>query len=309
MSYQIRRMSTSFADEFNRYAHLRRVYTCEGQFLNEYIWDDFYNGQWIIDDDPAHGFMFDLANIRGRQTAMLPFCREEDIAGVFWKITDYFAAHTAAPFRMEDVDGPVLAAVRDDPEFIRRFQYEESRKDFDYVYDAERLRTLSGKMMHKKKNHLNSFLRMYAGRFEYRTLTCADLDLVRAFHESWVDERKTDEHQFTIQCEENGVHRVFEHCSEITSRIGGVFIDGKLAAYSLGSYDETLKEAFINIEKADPQFEGLYAFINQQFLSNEFPLAELVNREDDLGLEGLRNSKLSYKPIRFEEKYIIKEKE
>ena len=71
-------------------------------------------------------------------------------------------------------------------------------------------------------------------------------------------------------------------------------------------------EVFIQVLKAlfsaNTQVTGLYNFINQQFLINEFPDAKVVNREDDLGQEGLRRAKTSYRPIRLEEKYHIKQK-
>ena len=54
--------------------------------------------------------------------------------------------------------------------------------------------------------------------------------------------------------------------------------------------------AVIHIEKENPEINGLYQFINQQFLIEEFPEAELVNREDDMGLEGLRKAKMTYYP-------------
>ncbi len=65
--------------------------------------------------------------------------------------------------------------------------------------------------------------------------------------------------------------------------------------------------ALIHIEKANPDIRGLYPFINQQFLVNEFSQVEFVNREEDLGIPGLRKAKLSYHPIRFVEKYTVKE--
>ena len=66
--------------------------------------------------------------------------------------------------------------------------------------------------------------------------------------------------------------------------------------------------AVIHIEKANSEFRGLYQFINQQFLIHEFPDAVLVNREDDVGLEGLRKSKMSYNPIGFARKFMVEQK-
>ena len=72
--------------------------------------------------------------------------------------------------------------------------------------------------------------------------------------------------------------------------MAGVYIDGQLEAFTIGSLNVRENMAVILIEKATPEIRGLYQFINQQFLINEFPAAELVNREDDVGMEGLRKA-------------------
>lgn len=76
----------------------------------------------------------------------------------------------------------------------------------------------------------------------------------------------------------------------------------------MGSYNSREKMAVIHIEKANPEFNGLYQFINQQFLVHEFPEAVLVNREDDVGIPGLRKSKMSYNPIGFARKFMVEQK-
>ena len=77
-------------------------------------------------------------------------------------------------------------------------------------------------------------------------------------------------------------------------RMAGVFIDGRLEAFTIGSYNPVENMAVIHIEKANPEMNGLYQFIKSGFLVHEFPEVEWVNREDDLGIEGLRKAKMSY---------------
>jgi len=88
----------------------------------------------------------------------------------------------------------------------------------------------------------------------------------------------------------------------------GVYIDGTLEAFTIGSYNPAENMAVIHIEKANPEIRGLYQFINQQFLVQEFPDVALVNREDDLGQEGLRHAKMSYNPCGFARKYLVQQK-
>ena len=108
-----------------------------------------------------------------------------------------------------------------------------------------------------------------------------------------------------LDYEVEGIHEILKNCYSINVHMGGVYIDGNLEAFTIGSYNVREKMAIIHIEKANPEIRGLYQFINQQFLINEFPDAVLVNREDDLGLEGLRKAKMSYNPVGFARKYRV----
>ena len=87
----------------------------------------------------------------------------------------------------------------------------------------------------------------------------------------------------------------------------GIYIDNNLEAFTFG---ELLNPdtVVVHVEKANPEIRGLYTAINKLFLENEFPSVEFVNREEDLGIEGLRQAKLSYKPIKLVEKYTLIEK-
>ena len=169
------------------------------------------------------------------------------------------------------------------------------------------MRTLAGKKLHKKKNHLNAFLKEYEGRYEYRRLACENREEVWKFLDKWREEKGeiVEDH---LDYEVEGIHAILNHCCQLHVRMSGVYIDGNLQAFTIGSYNPFEKMAVIHIEKANAQIRGLYQFINQQFLIHEFPEAILINREDDLGQEGLRKAKMSYNPSGFARKYLIRQK-
>jgi len=114
--------------------------------------------------------------------------------------------------------------------------------------------------------------------------------------------------ELSLDYEVAGIHDILKNCSSLYVRMAGVYIDGQLEAFTIGSLNVRENMAVIHIEKANPEIRGLYQFINQQFLINEFPEAELVNREDDVGMEGLRKAKMSYCPIGFARKYMVRER-
>jgi hypothetical protein len=300
MGIELKKFTIEDSRRLQTYANLRHVYISERQFVNQYIWEDYYDTHYYCNDT----YMF-CATGKCGVYPMMPLCAEDDIIHVFTEIKEHWNQVLGKPLNMYLIDKSFLETLKTIPGFIDEFKIVDDRDSYDYIYDAEKLRTLSGKKYHKKKNHVNSFLRNYEGRYEYRLLTCEDIAEIEAFHDRWLDNRDYEDKHGSIRSEENGIHRIFNNCSMIDCTMGGVYIDGKLEAYSIGSYASNIKCAYIHIEKANINIPGLYNYINQQFLAHSFPDAELVNREDDLGQEGLRKAKLSYKPIRLEEKYHI----
>ena len=85
----------------------------------------------------------------------------------------------------------------------------------------------------------------------------------------------------------------------------GVYVDNSLVAFTIGETYANGTMANILVEKADTRYNGIYAFINREFLKHDFTTTEYVNRQEDCGNEGLRKSKLSYNPVRMEEKYLV----
>lgn len=305
MAINLNSITPFIQSELRKYAALRPIYTSEGQFLNQFIWSGFYNTEYIKTDN----YLFFLIDVYKKRSTMMPYCRLEDIESTFWDMKRYFNEELNMPMTMYLADETFLSVMKQSSEFLEQFTFLEDRNTFDYIYLADKLKTLSGKAYHKKKNHLNAFLKEYAGRYKYTTLSCRNMAEVAAFHEEWMEKRSITDRLNSISSEEDGVNRIFDNCFLLDCKIGGIYIDDQLEAYSIGSYNPNTKYAYIHIEKANPNFRGLYNFINQQFLLHEFPEAEFVNREDDLGQEGLRKSKLSYKPVRLESKYVIWEKD
>ena len=125
--------------------------------------------------------------------------------------------------------------------------------------------------------------------------------------EAW-RENKGEEVERHMDPEVEGIHDILNHLDQLEVKMGGVFIDGKMQAFTMGSLNKAENMAVIHIEKANPEIEGLYQVINREFLLNAFPEVTLVNREDDLGLPGLRQSKLSYNPCGYARKFLVYQK-
>jgi hypothetical protein len=149
------------------------------------------------------------------------------------------------------------------------------------------------------------FMKEYGNRFLYRELTQKDFPEAIKLMDRWAEDKEKDQN---LVGERLAVEKVFRNYSRLPeTKVGGIFIDDVLEAFSFGDLLNP-DTAVIHVEKANPEIRGLYAAINKLFLENEFPSVEFVNREEDLGIEGLRQAKLSYKPIKLVEKYTLIEK-
>lgn len=232
----------------------------------------------------------------GVMHSAMPLCKEEDLKKYFDMTVEYFnqVLHIPLKIYLADEEAVEYLHLKESDDFVVTEQVDLK----DYLYDGEAMRKLSGKKLHKKKNHLNAFLKEYEGRYEFRRLCCSDRDDVWHFLDRW-RAGKGDEVEQHLDYEVEGIHEILRQCLELDIRMSGVYIDGKLEAFTIGSYNPAENMAVIHIEKANPEIRGLYQFINQQFLIQEFPDVTLVNREDDLGQEGLRHAKMSYNPCGF----------
>ena len=284
-----------------KYFRMRPTYVCDSTWFDSYLWRDYYDVQFCERDGKA---VLWRMKSEGEYFMGMPLCRAEDLPYYFEESMRYCHEQLGQKLALYETDEESLDILKLDPE---RFQIEEAVDSADYIYSAEALRTLAGKDYHKKKNHVNAFLKEQEGRWQYRRIGCEDKTEIWRFLDRW-EENKGDDVGQHLNAEVVGLHDVLNNCVLMNAHMGGIFIDGQLEAFSIGTYNEPLKMAVIHIEKANPDIRGLYPFINQKFLQEEFPDAELVNREDDVGLPGLRKAKQSYHPIRMARKFNITEK-
>ncbi len=183
----------------------------------------------------------------------------------------------------------------------KRYEVIEDRDNSDYVYLAKDLINLSGNKFHKKKNHVNKFVKNYD--FEYRPLDSETVDCFLDLQEVWCELRNCDENPGLFY-ENVAIYQALSHFKELAFQGGAVIMDGKVEAFAIG---ELLNPdtAVIHVEKANPDIPGLYAAINQLFCADAWSEVTYVNREQDLGIEGLRKAKLSYHPHHLVEKFTV----
>jgi len=186
--------------------------------------------------------------------------------------------------------------------FPKQIQFTADRPNYDYVYSTKDLIELAGRNYHAKKNHLNYFKNNY--EYEYVPLTSdmADeaMDFIREFN---ARKHLSDYEMGLLRMEEKAMDDVLRNLEKVGYLAGAIRIGGRIEAISIGGYLGR-KTVTVHVEKANIEYRGLYQAINNEFCRHVASHVKCINREEDMGISGLRKAKLSYHPIKLVENYI-----
>ena len=179
--------------------------------------------------------------------------------------------------------------------FPGEFEYTERRNSSDYIYLRENLATLAGKKMHQKRNHFNKFIKNFEGRYSYSNMTEEDIPDVLAFQQKWISMASEKDGMDVLEYETTVIEKLLSFFDRFELRGGVLRVDGEICAYCLGAKisEDTVD---VMVEKGDYAYEGVYQAINKFFAENNCGDVMFINREEDMGIEGLRRAKLSYNP-------------
>ena len=301
-TYNLKSIKVEDYGMLDKYYRMRRPQTADSNLLDLYLWENYYPTKYFTTEK---GLMWVAKSEDGQYYSAIPCCKNEDLKECFLETQDYFNHILKKKLTMYVVDKEAIDILNLSEE---DYVVIPDRAYYDYVYDAEKLRTFSGKKYHKKKNHLNAFKREYEGRYDFKLLSKDNEKEILDFIEKWKETKEhSEEHEF-IDSEARGVKFLLDNEPYLDYKMAGVYIDGSLQAFTIGTYYEEEDMVQIPVEKANPNIRGLYQYICSQFLIDVFPNAGKENREDDMGIEGLRKSKKSYNPIYMVEKYTIIQK-
>ena len=283
---------------FNRYLRRKCSQNSEFTFTNLFMWRKGYDIRYTIIDDmlcvlPKHG--------DGPRSATFPigFLQEDgsekDVVPVIETLLAYFEETGQQPLFLlyDDLTVEKLTSA-----FPNRFLVTEDVNSFDYVYRVDELSALAGKRFHAKKNHVNKFKKLH--QWEYAPLSSIDAEECLHLFESWHQDK---DYVMNLHEEREAVEELFSHWDALKLRGGCIRVDGKMVAFSVG---EPLcgNMAVIHLEHADTSYEGAFPMMNQQFLLNEWQDFTYVNREEDMGIPGMRKAKQSYRPAFMVKKYV-----
>ena len=188
--------------------------------------------------------------------------------------------------------------------YPERFKIHHDRASFDYVYAIDDLAELKGKRYHSKKNHLNRFTETYSG-YTAEPITKENLSLVERFLCSWYEEKEAQNPDNDFLMEKAALARAIKYYEEIGLEGLLLTYHGEVIAFTMGS--RLSKDTFdVHFEKARADINGAYTAINYEYaryIRQKHPDVKFLDREEDMGIEGLRRAKESYKPHHMVEKF------
>lgn len=271
--------------------------SCERTFVNVYLWSRHYKVQFAIVEDT----LVFKSEDDGLAFAF-PAGEPENVKKALEVLMEY-SKERGYPFCMYNVTPDFFAML--EQWYPGRFQIEYNEDDADYVYESEKLATLSGKKLHSKRNHVNKFKTEYEGRWSYEPITKDNLEECFQMGLKWRNDNgcEEDEEKNAEICVTLNSLRLFEELE----LVGGILrVDGEIVAFTIG--EPICSDTFVvHIEKAYADIPGAYNMINQQFVEHECMNYKYVNREEDTGAEGLRKAKRSYRPVFMVEKGTVTE--
>lgn len=286
---------------YYKYIEKNKFLSCEYSFATIFMWREFNNIEYDIlnnifiikkyDNKNGNFFMEPLGDIDDNNLINLIdnlecIRKEENRKWLFGDISRGFLNRLEAIYKEDLI-------------------FEEEINNFDYVYNYNDLRNLSGRKFRKKRNKYNQFIKNYNYKIAFfkTFLDNKEKDKCLEFLDKWCLENKEMDEEFLAEID--GTRNLINYLVELNLDLIELYVDNELIGISIGeSFNDSMY--IVHVEKCLKEFNGAYAFINNSLLKNSFLDLKYVNREDDLGVLGLKKSKMSYNPKFFERKYLAK---
>jgi hypothetical protein len=266
--------------------------TSELTFTNLFIWREFYHFSWCLERD----WLLIVSHSPGGSWALPPI-GPPPRAAVCRKLLNWPGINWMTAPSMARADNRLVTELTQDSGFL----IEPLRDHFDYVYRTEDLIQLAGSKYQTQRNHTHQF--QHSQPISYEPLQEKHLAACLDLAAEWCALKRCAE-DLGLQGEWQAVREGLQNFQALNLVGGVILVDDKVEAFTVG---ELLNKetAVVHIEKANPAVPGIYAVINQEFCRHAWSEVPFINREQDLGLPGLRMAKMSYHPHRLVEKFRI----
>ena len=288
----MKKLTSEHIPLLRKYVDKAEGYCCENTFGFIYLWKDVENIHFAEED----GVMYIVSFVYGSANFYFPF--GDNITNDCFKQIDEYCTANELKLKFWYLIDENLPALKE--YFGDRIELKNERDWADYLYAYEDLRFLEGKKYKTQRNHISKFSSSY--HYEFVAYDSTKKDIILEFCKHYYKEQNKES---TLFMEERKVLQYLVDNYEEVGMLGGILIvDGSVVGISFGEIKgDTL---YVHFEKALIKYSGSYATTNNMYLQlYEHPDVKYVNREEDVGDEGLRTAKLRLRPIRLVDKYFV----
>ena len=287
------------------YFHLYGEGSCQHSFASLFCMSEKYGDHICLKD----GYLFVLRTrqcTENQRVYLFPMGDPTNRDGLIQAIRDILddahAHGTRACFRTVTQKASDLLLEL----FPGKFHSAYDRDYAEYLYAHDKLANLPGAEMASKRHDLNTYYRTYGDRTVIEPIRPEHLENILAFQKYWLEDYLGGEEDVQLDCENIAIQRGIAHFFELGFSGIVVFVDGRLVGYA---YGVPLSDDYYDviIEKGDRRISDIYRVLNRELVRMCCQNFSWINREEDVGVEGLRKAKLSYKPDRLIEKYLVTE--
>ena len=272
-----------------QYLHQKGQYGCDNSFVNYFLWQEAYQTKIAL----FRGALVTSCHRWGEDFLMVPLgLKSKDYPFLAEELRQY----TNGKVQFDGIYENQIDIVKG---MFPSAEFSFSPDNSDYIYLQSELSTFAGRKFHGQKNHLNAFYRAHPDA-TYEVIDESNGEECLDFALAWCDERSAVD--VTIADEKMALIKAFQYYEELELRGGAIRFDGKIQAMSVG--DRFLDDvADLHFEKANKSVRGLYVAMCQAFAKNAWGDVKYLNREEDMGIAGLRSAKQMLHPIMMWKKY------
>ena len=289
---------------FDKLLSLNSYVDAEYLFSTFFMWQDIVGYEKAIEDE----CIFIRHKDRDKIKYHFPICHPKEAVKNFRKICELAGKNGEKP-EFVCITNEQLVLLGDEKNC---FNITEKRNYSDYLYDGEALRTLDGKKLRKKRGHVSKFAEKYNWEFKLFTDEGPELKQCRDVLQRWEAlklENSTVKETKLVDNENSAVDRCMKYFTELGFLGGIMYIDGEAKGFTIGEVAQRggISTGIVHYEKCDSEYDGIYQAINKMFAQQALNSVQYINRQEDMGVEGLRKAKLSYYPVRLVDKFTLEE--
>ncbi|MHC6180438.1 DUF2156 domain-containing protein [Clostridium sp. JNZ X4-2] len=281
---------------FDKYLNHYNFDTCEYSFTNLIIWRKGCDIKYTIYNN---ALIIKKRDFKGNYHFMQPIgYTEKNLKSIIEELLRYKGKHPMV-YLFKDAEEKFLNDLKEI--YGDNISVKADIDNFDYIYTTEKLITLSGKKLHSKKNHYNYFTKTYDYEIKDFSEPNVKSDIENAAENWYKGKNNGDKY---LEYELDGTREIINNMKLLNLEAMAVYVEDRIAAFTIG---EQINDhmGIIHIEKGASSIRGIYTFVNKTFVENYLSAVKYINREQDLGIPGLRKAKKSYHPVKMAEKYCI----